>query len=194
VKSAFLNGVIQGEVLVGQPSGFEDPKYPNKVYMLLEDLHVLRAWYARLKTFLLEHGYVMGSVDKSLFSLNHGTDFLLIQIYMDDIIFDGPSHTLVSKFQEMMENEFQMFMMRELTFFLGIQVKQMKRGTFVPQAKHTKDLLKKFNMAELKPTSTVDVSYAAPQVHRIVNVSLHWEYSPGIIFIFSQGRKDLYHV
>jgi hypothetical protein len=54
--------------LVGQPSGFEDPKYPNKVYMLLEDLHVLRAWYARLKTFLLEHGYVMGSVDKSLFS------------------------------------------------------------------------------------------------------------------------------
>jgi hypothetical protein len=72
--------------------------------------------------------------------------FLLIQIYMDDIIFGGSSHTLVSKFQEMMESEFQMSMMEELTFFLGIQVKQTKQGTFVHQAKYTKDLMKKFNM------------------------------------------------
>jgi hypothetical protein len=70
--------------------------------------------------FLLEHGYVMRSVDKTLFTLNHGTDFLLVQIYVDDIIFDGSSHTLVFRFQEMMESEFQIFMMRELTFFLGI--------------------------------------------------------------------------
>jgi hypothetical protein len=104
--------------------------------------------------FLLEHGYVMGSVDKTLFTLNHGTDFLLVQIYVDDIIFGGSSHTLVSKFQEMMESEFQMSMMGELTFFLGIQVKQTKQGTFVHQAKYTKDLIKKFNMVELKPVST----------------------------------------
>jgi hypothetical protein len=75
---------------------------------------------------LLEHVYVMGSLDKTLFTLNHGTDFLLVQIYVDDIIFCGFSHTLVSRFQEMMESGFQMFMMRELTFFLDIQVKQMK--------------------------------------------------------------------
>jgi hypothetical protein len=104
--------------------------------------------------FLLEHGYVMGSVDKSLFTLNHGTDFLLVLIYVDDIIFGGSSHTLVSRFQEMMKSEFQMSMMRELTFFLGIQVKQMKQGTFVHQVKYTKDLMKKFNMAELKAVST----------------------------------------
>jgi hypothetical protein len=60
----------------------------------------LYAWFARLKTFLLEQGYVMGSVDKTLFTLNHGTDFLFVQIYVDDIIFDGSSHTLVSRFQE----------------------------------------------------------------------------------------------
>jgi hypothetical protein len=59
---------------------------------------------------LLEHGYVMGSVDKTLFTLNHGTDFLLVQIYVDDIIFDGSSHSLLSNFQEMVENEFQMSM------------------------------------------------------------------------------------
>jgi hypothetical protein len=110
VKSAFLNGVIQEEVYVRQPPGFQNPKYPHRVYKLSKALYRLkqapRAWYAQLKTFLLEHGYVMGSVDKTLFTLKHGTDFLLVQIYVDDIIFSGSSHTLVYRFQEMMENEF----------------------------------------------------------------------------------------
>jgi hypothetical protein len=158
VKSAFLNGVIQEEVYVRQPLGFENPKYPYRVYKLSKALCGLkqepRAWYARFNIFFLEHGYVMGSVDKTLFTLKHGIDFLLVQIYVDDIIFGGSSHTLVSRFQEMMENEFQMSMMGELTFFLGIQVKQMKEYIFIHQAKYTKDLMKKFNMAELKPMST----------------------------------------
>jgi hypothetical protein len=103
---------------------------------------------------MLEHRYVIGSVDKTLFTLNYGTDFLLIQIYVSDIIFGGSSHTLVYRFQRIMEIEFQMSMMGELTFFLGIQVKQTKQDTFVHQAKYTKELMKKFNMAELKPVST----------------------------------------
>jgi hypothetical protein len=69
------------------------------VYKLSKALYglkqALRAWYARFKTFFLEHEYVMGSVDKTLFTLNHGTDFLLVQIYMDDIIFGGSSHSCV---------------------------------------------------------------------------------------------------
>jgi hypothetical protein len=165
VKGAFLNGVIQEEVYVRQPTGFESPKCPDRVYKLSKALYGLKqaswAWYARLKTFLLEHRYVMGSVDKTLFTLNHGTNFLFVQIYVDDIIFDDSSHTLVSRFQEMMESEFQMSMMGELTFFLGIQVKQKKQGTFVHQAKYTKDLMKKFNMAELKPVSTLMSSAAS---------------------------------
>jgi hypothetical protein len=106
----FLNGVIQEDVHVRQPPGFEISEYPNRVYKLSKVLYGLkqvpRAWYARLKTFLLDHGYVMGSVDKTLFTLKHGNDFLLVQIYVDDIIFGGSSHVLVSSFQEMMENEF----------------------------------------------------------------------------------------
>jgi hypothetical protein len=90
------------------------------VYRFSKALYRLKqapqAWYTRLKTFLLEHGYVMGSVDKTLFILKHGTDFLLVQIYVDDIIFGGSSHILVPGFQEMMEKEFQMSMMGELTF------------------------------------------------------------------------------
>jgi hypothetical protein len=96
----------------------------------------------------------MGNIDKTLFTLNHGTGFLLVQIYVDDIIFGDSSHALVSRFQEMMESVFQKFMMGELTFFLGVQVKQTKQATFVHQAKYTKDLMKKFNMTKLKPLST----------------------------------------
>jgi hypothetical protein len=110
VKSTFLNGVIQEEVFVRQPPGFENPKYPNRVYKLSKALfglkQALQAWYARLKTFFLEHGYVMGSVDKTLFTINHSNDFLLVQIYVDDTMFGGSSHVLMSRFQEMMEKEF----------------------------------------------------------------------------------------
>jgi hypothetical protein len=130
VKSDFLNGVIQEEVYVRQPPGFENPKYPDRVYKFLKALYWLKqepkAWYASLKTFLLEHGYVMRSVDKTIFTLNHDTAFLFVQIYVDDIIFYGSSHTFVFRFQKMMESEFQMSIIKKLTFFLGIQVKQMK--------------------------------------------------------------------
>jgi hypothetical protein len=110
MKSVFLNDVIQEEVYVRQPPYFENPKYPNRVYKLSKVLYELNqeswAWYARLKTFLLDHGYVTGSIDNTLFTLKHGSDFLFIQIYVNDIIFGGSSHVFVSSFQEMMEKEF----------------------------------------------------------------------------------------
>jgi hypothetical protein len=102
MKSVFLNGVLQEEVYVRQPLDFQNPKYPDRVYKLSKALYGLkqppRAWYAMLKAFLLEYGYVMKSVDKTLFTLSHVTDFLVVQIYVDDIIFGGSSHTLVSRF------------------------------------------------------------------------------------------------
>jgi hypothetical protein len=101
VKSAFLNGVIQEKVYVRQPPCFENPKYLHRVYKLSKVLYELKqvswACYARLKTFLLEHRYVMRSVNKTLFTLKHDTDFLLVHIYVY-IIFGGSSHTLVSRF------------------------------------------------------------------------------------------------
>jgi hypothetical protein len=82
VKCAFLNGVIQEEVYVKQSPSFENPKYPDRVYKFSKALYGLKqaplAWYVRLKMFLLKHGYVMGSLDKTLFTLNHDTDFLLV--------------------------------------------------------------------------------------------------------------------
>jgi hypothetical protein len=96
--------------LLGSPPGFDNPKYPDRVYKISKALYGLkqapRAWYASLKTFLVEHEYVTGSVDKTHLTLNHGTDFLSVQIYVDDIIFGGSSHTLMSRFQQMIESEF----------------------------------------------------------------------------------------
>ncbi|XP_066333416.1 uncharacterized mitochondrial protein AtMg00810-like [Miscanthus floridulus] len=96
----------------------------------------------------------MGSVDKTLFLLKQGIDSLIVQIYVDDIIFGGSSHALVAKFADLMRREFEMSIMGELTFFLGLQIKQTREGMFVHQGKYTKDVLKKFDMGEAKPLST----------------------------------------
>jgi len=139
VKNAFLNGYIEEEVYVRQPPSFENPKFPNHVFKLHKALYGLkqapRAWYEHLKTFLLNKGFKMGSVDKTLFLLKQGNDTLLVQIYVDDIIFGGSSHALVAKFADTMSREFEMSMMGELTFFLGLQIKQTQEGTFMHQGK-----------------------------------------------------------
>jgi hypothetical protein len=96
----------------------------------------------------------MGSMDKTLFLLKHGSDTLLVQIYVDDIFFGGSSHALVSRFSDLMSREFEMSMMGELNFFLRLQIKQTQDGTFVHQGKYTKDVLKKFDMGEGKPLLT----------------------------------------
>ncbi|WVZ84665.1 hypothetical protein U9M48_031670 [Paspalum notatum var. saurae] len=151
VKSAFLNGFIEEEVYVRQPPGFESARFPDRVYKLRKALYGLkqapRAWYARLKSFC-------SSPDKTLFLLSRGGDTLIVQIYVDDIIFGGSSHALVSSFAEQMSREFEMSLMGELQFFLGLQIKQGLEGTFVHQAKYTRDILKKFNMGDSKPMTT----------------------------------------
>jgi len=169
VKSAFLNGFIEEDVYVKQPPGFENPKFPNRVYKLQKALYGLkqapRAWYDRLKTFLLTQGFKMGCMDKTLFLMRSGTDFLLVQIYVDDIIFGGFSRTLVSKIFEQISREFEMSMMGELQFLLGLQIKQTSHGTFVHQAKYTRDLLRKFDMSDLSPQPTpISTSTALDEV------------------------------
>jgi hypothetical protein len=88
----------------------------------------------------------MGTVDRTLLLLKHGNDLLIVQIYVDDIVFGGSSHNLVAKLADEMSKEFEMSMMGELQYFLGLQIKQVKDGTFVHQTKYTKDMLTKFQM------------------------------------------------
>jgi hypothetical protein len=157
-KSAFLNGFLEEEVYVKQPPGFESVGFPHRVYRLRKALYGLkqapRAWSGHLRGFLFSKGFEMSKVDKTLFLLRKGDDILIVQVYMDDIVFGGSSHSLVARFAEDMSKEIEMSMMGELQFFLGLQIKQAKEGTFVHQAKYTKDILKKFKMDDSKPLST----------------------------------------
>jgi hypothetical protein len=137
-----LNGFLEEEVYVKQPPFFESAEFSHKVYRPRKALYGLkqapRAWYDRLKGFLFSKGFEIGKVDKTLFLLRHGDDILIVQVYVDDIIFGSSSHSLVVSFAEDMSKEFEMSMMGELQFFLGLQIKQAKQGTFVHQAKYTK--------------------------------------------------------
>jgi hypothetical protein len=158
VKSAFLNGVLEEEVYVRQPQGFESEKCPHRVYKLRKALYGLkqapRAWYGRVRGFLFGRGFEMGKVDQTLFLIRQGRDILIVQVYVDDIVFGGSSNSLVTRLAEDMSREFEMSMMGELQFFLGLQIKQSKEGTFVHQAKYTKDIVRKFKMDDSKAMKT----------------------------------------
>ncbi|GJQ99035.1 putative ribonuclease H-like domain-containing protein [Tanacetum coccineum] len=133
VKSAFLYGIIEEEVYVCQPLGFVDPEFLEKVYKVekaLYGLHqALRAWYETLSTYLLENGFHRGKIDKTLFIKRLKSDILLVQVYVDDIIFGSKS--LCDEFEQIMHSRFQMSSMGELTFFLGLQVKQKGDGSMI---------------------------------------------------------------
>ncbi|GJV41396.1 retrovirus-related pol polyprotein from transposon TNT 1-94 [Tanacetum coccineum] len=135
VKSIFLYGKIEEEVYVCQPSGFEDPDFPDRVYKVEKVLYGLhqapRAWYETLSTYLLDNGFQRGKIDKTLFIRRHKGDILLVQVYVDDIIFGSTKKELCNAFEKLMHEKFQMSSMGELTFFLGLQVQQKKDGIFI---------------------------------------------------------------
>ncbi|GJV60423.1 retrovirus-related pol polyprotein from transposon TNT 1-94 [Tanacetum coccineum] len=158
VKSAFLNGFINEEVYVAQPPGFIDFEKPNHVYKLKKALYGLKqapkAWYDRLKAFLIKHEYKMGMVDNTLFTKKKSSNLIIVQIYVDDIIFGLTCQDMCDDFAKIMHDEFEMSMMGELNFFLGLQIKQMEDGIFFNQSKYIKEMLKKFGLEDSKPMKT----------------------------------------
>ena len=123
VKTTFLNGYLNKKVFVEQTPRFEDTSLPDHVYKLDKTLYGLkqapRAWYNRLSQFLLSKVYKRGDVDKTLFTLYDGEHILLVQVYVDDIKFGSTNPSLVTGFEKLMTNEFEMGMNRELSFFFG---------------------------------------------------------------------------
>nr|GEW06214.1 hypothetical protein [Tanacetum cinerariifolium] len=155
--SAFLYGTIKEEVYVCQPLGFEDPDHPDKVYKVVKALYGLhqapRAWYKTLANYLLENGFQRGKIDQTLFIKRQKGDILLVQIYVDDIIFGATNKDLCKSFEKLMKDKFQMSSMGELTFFLGLQVKQKKDGIFISHDKYVAEILKKSGLTDTKSAS-----------------------------------------
>nr|GEY04122.1 retrovirus-related Pol polyprotein from transposon TNT 1-94 [Tanacetum cinerariifolium] len=139
VKCAFMYGTIDEEVYVTQPPGFVDPKFPNKVYKIVKSLYGLhqapRAWYATLSTFLERSRYRRGDIDKTLFIKQDKKYIMLVQVYVDDIIFGSTKKSWYDEFEELMKHRFQRSSMGELTFFLRLQVNQKEDGVFISQDK-----------------------------------------------------------
>ncbi|GJY24948.1 retrovirus-related pol polyprotein from transposon TNT 1-94 [Tanacetum coccineum] len=137
VKTAFLNGLLKEEFLVSQPDGFADPDFPNHVYRLKKALYGLkqapRAWYDKLSSFLIEHHFTKGIVDPTLFTRRHREDILLVQIYVDDIIFGSKNPVFSNRFAKLMKDNFEISMIGEMKFFLGLQIHQSPRGIFINQ-------------------------------------------------------------
>ncbi|GKD49798.1 retrovirus-related pol polyprotein from transposon TNT 1-94 [Tanacetum coccineum] len=150
VKTAFLNGPLKEEVYVAQPEGFVDPDHPEKVYLLRKALYGLkqapRAWYDELSNFLMSKGFTKGTIDPTLFKIKYGEDILLVQIYVDDIIFGSTNPKYSKRFEKLMHSRFEMSLMGEMKFFLGLQIHQSPKGIFINQAKYALEILKKHNM------------------------------------------------
>ncbi|KAK1558510.1 hypothetical protein Q3G72_003173 [Acer saccharum] len=158
VKSAFLNGFLQEEVFVEQPKGFVDAHHPNHFYRLKKALYGLkqepRAWYERLTQFLVDNNYIRGSVDKTLFIKRDNDELFIAQIYVDDIVFGSTNNTKVQQFVDVMSHEFEMSLVGELSYFLGLQIRQLDDEIFISQAKYAKNLVKKFGLEKAKHCDT----------------------------------------
>nr|GEU69291.1 hypothetical protein [Tanacetum cinerariifolium] len=149
---------IKEEVYVCQPLRFEDPDFPDRVYKVEKALYGLhqasRAWYETLSTYLLDNRFHRGKIYMTLFIKRHKGDILLVQVYVDDIIFGSTKKELCNAFEDMLHKKFQMSFMRELTLFLGLQVKQKNDGIFISQDRYVVEISKKFRFTEVKTVST----------------------------------------
>ncbi|GKA29041.1 putative ribonuclease H-like domain-containing protein [Tanacetum coccineum] len=200
VKSAFLYGTIEEEVYVCQPPSFEDPQFPDKVYKVEKALYGLhqapRAWYETLSTYLIENGFRRGTIDKTLFIKKDKGDILLVQVYVDDIIFGSTKKSLCDEFEGLMHKRFQMSSMGELTFFLGLQVQQKDDGIFISQDKYVTDILKKFDFATVRTTSTpMETNKALLKDEEATDVDVHLYRSMiGSLMYLTASRPDIMFV
>ncbi|KAK1642763.1 hypothetical protein QYE76_060568 [Lolium multiflorum] len=158
VKSAFLNGPLHEEVYVKQPPGFEDLNFPNYVYNLDKALYGLKqapiAWYEHLKELLIDRGFDVRLIHPTLFNKRVNGELFVCQLYVDDIIFGSTNKAFNDEFSKLMTDRFEMSMMGEMRFFLGFEIKQLREGTFINQAKYLQDILKRFKMTDMKGVAT----------------------------------------
>ncbi|GJQ99835.1 putative ribonuclease H-like domain-containing protein [Tanacetum coccineum] len=165
VKSAFLYGKIDEEVYVSQPPGFLDPKSPQKVYKVMRD------------------------IDKTLFLKKNKNDIILVQVYVDDIIFGSTKKSWCDEFEALMKSRFQMSSMGELTFFLGLQVKQKPNGIFISQDKYVDEILKSLTLQSVKmPVTVTTKTYLLDDVKRFLEQILTVPFEHNLTFtpVFSQ--------
>ncbi|GJS66924.1 retrovirus-related pol polyprotein from transposon TNT 1-94 [Tanacetum coccineum] len=170
VKSAFLYGTIEEEVYVTQPPGFKDPDHPNKVYKVVKALYGLhqapRAWYETLANYMLGNGFKRGKIDQTLFIKKQKGDILLVQFYVDDIIFGSTNKDLLQ---------------------------QKEDGIFISHNKYVAEILKKFNYTDVKSALTlVDLEKPLVKDGDADDVDVHlYRYMIGSLMYLTASRPDI---
>ncbi|GKG14606.1 putative ribonuclease H-like domain-containing protein, partial [Tanacetum coccineum] len=171
--------------------------FPKKVYKVVKALYGLhqapRAWYATLSTLLLKSGYRRETIDKILFIKKDKNDIMLVQVYVDDIIFGSTKKSWCDEFEALMKSKFQMNSMGELTFFLGLQVKQKEEGIFISQDKYVVEILNKFDFAIVKTASTpIETQKPLVKDEEADNVDVHLYRSMiGSLMYLTASRPDI---
>ncbi|GJY27314.1 retrovirus-related pol polyprotein from transposon TNT 1-94 [Tanacetum coccineum] len=158
VKIAFLHGTLKEDVYVCQPEGFIDADHLSHVYKLKKALYGLnqapRAWYDELSSFLLRNHFFKGTIDPTLFKGRFDDDILVVQVYIHDIIF-GFTHPMYTQlFSDLLKSRFEMLIMGEMTFFIGLQVNQSPCGIFINLSNYVLEILKKYGMETCDPVRT----------------------------------------
>jgi hypothetical protein len=158
MKSTFLNGELEEEFYIEQPEGLQLSENTNYVCKLNKALYFLkqapRAWYSRLDKYLQQVGFKKGSANNNLYIKVTQDSILLIEVYVDDIIFGSIDDRLSHRFAKDMHNEFEMSLLGELSFFLGLQIHERNQGIFISQTKYNREMLKRFGMEDCKPIIT----------------------------------------
>jgi hypothetical protein len=158
IKSAFLNGNLEEEVFIEQPEGFQLTDNQDYVCKLKKQLYGLnktpRAWYSILDKYLQQQGFKKGTTYNNIYIKIDNAEMMIIVVYMDDIIFGSNNDKMSQNFAEEMQEEFEMSMLGEFSFFLGLHITQTRKGIFISQTKYFREMLKKFEMEDCKLVST----------------------------------------
>nr|GEY24652.1 hypothetical protein [Tanacetum cinerariifolium] len=195
--AVFLNGILKEEVYVAQPPSFVSKQYPDHVYALDKALYGLkqapRAWYVIRLKFLIDNGFQKGSIDTTLFIKKKDEHIMVIQIYVDDIIFGSTNPKYCTKFSKLVEKHFEMSMMGEMKFFLGLQVNQFSNGIVIDQSKYILDILKRFWMENYVTVPTPMVEQAKLKLNLVGKPVDHTIYQSmiGSLMYLTSSRPDI---
>nr|GEV61959.1 retrovirus-related Pol polyprotein from transposon TNT 1-94 [Tanacetum cinerariifolium] len=192
VKTAFLHGSLKEDVYMCQPEGFIDVDHPSHVYKLKKTLYRLkqapRAWYDELSTFLLQNGFSKGTIDLTLFTRRFDDDILVVQVYVDYIIFGSINPIYATLFSNLMKSRFKMSMMGEMTFFLGLQVNQSPSGIFINMSNYVNEILRKYGLNTCDMIDKLDLD----QIRTPVDATKYRSMIGALMYLTS-SRQDIVH-
>ena len=182
---------------MAKPKGFIDPHFPNHVLYFKKTLYSLkqapRAWYDRLTQYLVSHGFTRGKSNQTLFIKREDDELIIAQVYVDDVIFGSTKDELAHSFSKLMQGEFEMSMIGELTHFLGLQIRQQDSSIFLSQSKYARNLVKKFGLESasfVRTPMSPNVRLTVDLLGRSVNSSLYRSMIGSLLYL-TTSRPDI---